>query len=196
MADAHPFTPDLMGDCEECPLPENHPTHVVTLPETPYAGTSGWSGSQTSRERAEDEDRGGVTSARQAATLAALGGMHRHGMTWKELAVHEDWHHGQASGALSGLHKTGHIARLAEERRDRCAVYVLPEFVGDRPTVEQGRAAADPDVVKREEFRVVRGDGTTSVEFRDRARADEVADHTSGHVQSRTVIETPWKDAG
>ena len=31
----HPFTPDLLGDCTECPLPEDHPTHVPAL--TPIA---------------------------------------------------------------------------------------------------------------------------------------------------------------
>src|SRR5689334_10992371 len=118
-----------MGDCSDCPLPKAHPVHAETLPETPYAGTSGWSGSQTSRERAETEDRGGVTSERQRRVLDLLS-CAVNGYTWREIAEVTGWHHGQASGALSALHKTGHIARLAEERRNRCAVYVLPEHVG------------------------------------------------------------------
>jgi hypothetical protein len=48
------------------------------------------------------------------------------------------WHHGQASGALSDLHKAGLIARLVE-RRNRCSVYVLPEHVGGRATAAHGR---------------------------------------------------------
>lgn len=194
MVDPHPFTPDLMGDCTECPLPESHPSHVVSLPETPYAGTSGWSGSQTSRERAEDEDRGGVTSERQRRVLALLGAADRTGMTWREVVEAEpSWHHGQASGALSTLHKTGHIARLTE-RRNRCSVYVLPEHVDERETAEQGRAAADPDVIRYEEFRVVRPDGSTSCDFGDRKRADDVLAHTGGRIQRSTVIRTPWED--
>jgi DNA-binding MarR family transcriptional regulator len=50
------------------------------------------------------------------------------GLTWRELSDRTGWHHGTASGALSVLHKEGLIARL-EERRDRCQIYVLPEFV-------------------------------------------------------------------
>lgn len=42
-----------------------------------------------------------------------------------------DLHHGQASSVLSVLHKEGRLARLTE-KRERCAVYVLPEYVGDR----------------------------------------------------------------
>lgn len=196
MVAPHTFEPDLMGDCEHCPLPEGHPTHgeAVTLPETPYAGTSGWSGSQTSRERAEDEDRGGVTTERQRVVLVLLNARGSLGATWRELAQVEGWHHGQASGALSTLHKTGHIARLATERRERCSVYVLPEFVGERETAEQGRAAADPTVIQYEEFRVVRPDDSVSCDFRDRARADEVLRHTGGRIQRSTVNRTPWED--
>jgi hypothetical protein len=125
-------------------------------PVLPYAGTSGWSGSGTSHDRADREDHDGTTSDRQARTLAALRNTVtsygqplgcRFGITWKELADLEDWHHGQASGVLSVLHKTGRIARLTE-RRNRCAVYVLPEYVQGRETAAHGgrrsyRADAD-----------------------------------------------------
>ena len=47
-------------------------------------------------------------------------------------------HHGSVSGALSNLHKSGKLARLAE-KRDRCKIYVLPEFVDGRETEKQGR---------------------------------------------------------
>jgi hypothetical protein len=56
-------------------------------------------------------------------------------MTWKELGDTHDWHHGQVSGVLSVLHKAGFIARLSETR-NRCAVYVSPEFVGLREVVD------------------------------------------------------------
>ena len=38
----------------------------------PYAGTSGWSGSRTSEERARQEDENGTTSWRQSETLGVL----------------------------------------------------------------------------------------------------------------------------
>jgi hypothetical protein len=101
-------------------------------PLLPYAGTSGWSGSDTSRERAEREDGDGTTSERQRAVMGLLHELGPWGATWKDVAHRFDWHHGQASGALSVLHKAGRIARLAEERRARCAVYVMPYYVGDR----------------------------------------------------------------
>lgn len=49
-----------------------------------------------------------------------------------------DEHHGTISGALSNLHQKGLVARL-KERRSRCQVYVVPEFVGDRETAPHGR---------------------------------------------------------
>lgn len=104
------------------------------MTEYPYAGTSGWSGSDTSRERAERDDMDGTTTARQRAVMALLSDRRWLGATYAEVGRTFGWHHGQASGVLSVLHKTGHVARLADVRRDRCAVYVLPEHVQDRAT--------------------------------------------------------------
>lgn len=104
---------------------------LFALPELPYAGTSGWSGSDTSRERAKRQDSDGTTAMRQGAIYSLLSQSRTAGMTWKEIAEQTGWHHGQVSGALSVLHKTGRIARLVE-RRDRCAVYVLWEWRNDR----------------------------------------------------------------
>lgn len=112
-------------------------------PVLPYAGTSGWSGSSTSEERALNEDASGVTARRQHDTIHALGGAAERGLTWRELAGFYGWHHGQASGSLSTLHKGGRIARLTE-KRDRCKVYVLHEYVNERPTEDHGRATPRP----------------------------------------------------
>lgn len=109
--------------------------------ELPYAGTSGWSGSATSRERALEADRSGVTGQRQKDVLAYLAGAGYYGATWPEIADVLDAHHGTASGALSVLHKTGHIARLTE-RRGRCKVYCLPVYVAGRATEPHGRRKA------------------------------------------------------
>ena len=116
------------------------------IPVLPYAGTSGWSGSDTSRERAEREDSDGTTTERQRLVLEYVGAGEHDGATVKELRTDFGWHHGQASGALSNLHKAGYLARLTE-RRERCAVYVLPEFVQDRETAPHGNNKPKPDLV-------------------------------------------------
>lgn len=123
--------------------PSPHDVPLFDLDQTgrpvlPYAGTSGWSGSATSKQRAARADRDGTTSVRQSSTIAALREAGYTGLTWAEVADRMGWHHGTASGALSVLHKEGLIARLAVSR-DRCRIYVLPEYVGDRPTEGHGR---------------------------------------------------------
>ena len=106
---------------------------LFSLPELPYAGTSGWSRSDTSAQRAIEADAKGVTGERQRRVLWFLAGCRTRGATWKELSEATGWHHGTASGALSVLHKTNRIARLTETR-NRCKVYVLPDWVSGRAT--------------------------------------------------------------
>lgn len=105
----------------------------MTDPITPYAGTSGWSGTDTSHDRAVEDDRDGSTTRRQRFVLWALSNAGSRGRTWRELADVTGMHHGQASGALTVLHKVGRVCRLTE-KRDRCRVYVLPEHVDGRET--------------------------------------------------------------
>ena len=106
------------------------------LPITPYNNTSGHSGSDTSRERAERDDKDGTTSNRQRNTLNELRYCNYRGITWRELAERYNMHHGQASGVLSVLHKANLIVRL-KEKRDKCAVYVLAEYVCGREVSER-----------------------------------------------------------
>lgn len=114
-------------------------------PTLPYAGTEGWSGSDTSRERAYRDATDGTASQRQRDTLDYLSRAEAYGATWSEVATALNLHHGQASGSLSALHMAGRIARLTE-RRERSQIYVLPQHVGDRDTVphksNQARVAA------------------------------------------------------
>lgn len=119
----------LTGGCAWCENP---------LPALPYAGTSGWSGSSTSKARAVTADRDGTTSERQATVIRYLAAMGSSGVTVAELRQYTGWHHGQASGVLSVLHKESVIARLSESRQ-RCKVYVLPENVNGRDTEPHGR---------------------------------------------------------
>ena len=106
--------------------------------DLPYAGTSGWSGSDTSRTRAVTADASGQTRERQHKVLALLAEVEDRGLTWAELGDKLGAHHGTASGVLSVLHKAGRIDRLTE-RRDRCKVYVLPEFTAGREIEVHGR---------------------------------------------------------
>lgn len=121
----------------------------ITIGALPYNGTSGWSGSDTSLARAIDDDTSGRTSERQQATLGSLAQAGDLGLTYRELGEIHGWHHGQSSGALSVLHKTGRVARLTE-RRNRCKVYVLPEHVNDRHTEPHGGSMNPRDGNPRE----------------------------------------------
>ena len=105
----------------------------ITEPVRPYADTSGWSGSSTSRERAERQDGDGTTSKRQQDVLNELARLCHRGATWNELGDLLSLHHGAISGVLSTLHKQGYICRLTE-RRSRSQIYVLPKYVNSRET--------------------------------------------------------------
>lgn len=102
------------------------------MTELPYAGTTGWSGSDTSKERAVEEAGDGTAGFRQRAVLSLIQACGTHGLTVVDVRNRLDFHHGQASAALTALHKGGRILRL-EERRDRCQVYVHPDHQAARP---------------------------------------------------------------
>ena len=116
----------------------------LAFPEVPYNGTSGWSGSDSSEERARVQDSDGTTGKRQIAALTYLASRGRHGATWKELAESLGLHHGSASGVLSVLHLTERVARL-KETRNRCKVYVLPEFVDSRKVENRQKKKSCPN---------------------------------------------------
>lgn len=94
-------------------------------------GTSGHSGSATSRRRAEREDRSGITGwrARQVYTMATQHG--RAGITDADVQFALGIGHGASSGALTRLHRAGLVSRLTLERNGM-QVYVLPEYVEGR----------------------------------------------------------------
>lgn len=107
-------------------------TTVQQTPALSYGGpNSGYSGTATSRERALRDDRSGATGQRQRAILDTLAMEGYRGITVKEMRQRPQFHHGNASGALSNLHRKGLIVRLTETRGG-CVVYCLPEFAGQR----------------------------------------------------------------
>lgn len=116
----------------------------------PYAGGSGWSGSDTSHAREIREDRDGTTAGRQAHTLAVADSAGRRGITVGYLRYLTGWHHGQASGVLSCLHKAGRLERLADTDAGM-ALYVLPECVDGRKTRAHGRAPSAEVIALRAE---------------------------------------------
>ena len=118
-------------------------SELLNQPELPYNGTSGHSGSDTSKQRALSADRSGKTALRQAQALNLLFQRDMLGLTWKELSQITGLHHGTASGVLSVLHKTGRIARL-KESRDGCKVYVDVSCIEGRVVEKQGRKKCCP----------------------------------------------------
>jgi len=108
----------------------------LQLPLTPYAGTSGWRGSEASRDRVIQDDANGSTSLKQRISLHRVRTQGARGLTWKELGEIENWHAGQSSGVLSVLHKEGFIYRL-KEKRNRCSIYVTEEYINNRATSER-----------------------------------------------------------
>ena len=107
----------------------------------PFKGTSGWAGSKASQDRQMMLDETGETGKRQSMVLSELQDAGTHGATWRDIALALELHHGQASAALSVLHREGLIARL-EERRNKCSIYVLPEFVAGRQTADAMKTQA------------------------------------------------------
>jgi hypothetical protein len=103
----------------------------------PYGGTSGWSGSEASRDRAIIADKNGITGLNQRLTYNAVQHQGLRGLTWFELAEMQNWHHGTASATLSVLNKAGLLIRL-KDCRYKSSVYVTPEYVHGRE-IAKGR---------------------------------------------------------
>lgn len=108
-----------------------HFVDELLVPVLPYAGTAGWSGSTTSRDRESQDREKGNTLHRQQGVLNILARRGACGAIWGEIGDEMGLHHGAASGVLSVLHKTGHVVRLTE-RRNKCQVYVLPQHADGR----------------------------------------------------------------
>lgn len=113
----------------------------------PYAGTEGYSGSDTSRQRAMREATEGIASKRQRYVLILAAQAGEKGVTVADLRD-AAMHHGRVSGTLSVLHKEGRLVRLSETR-ERCKVYVLPQYANERATEAHGRRQrqASPEVM-------------------------------------------------
>lgn len=119
---------------------------VLPYPDEDGTMTGGWSGSETSHERAKSEARSGTLQQRQQEVLNMVARKRFAGATWREVSSTLGLHHGQASGALSNLHKGGRVVRLTQ-KRGKCAVYVYPDYVEGRESAPYGRRKpASPEV--------------------------------------------------
>lgn len=105
-------------------------TPTTEFPHLPYAGTSGHSGTDTSEAATRERDANGLTAEAQQTAITMARRARYRGVTVVDLRA-TGLHHGRASGALSVLHQRGLLTRLTD-KRDRCKIYVLPEYVGNR----------------------------------------------------------------
>ena len=99
----------------------------MTNTYVPYNGTAGWSGTETSQDRALYNLRTGKEYNNQQKALALLKDARVNGLTWKELSEHTGMHHGTASGVLSVLHKSYAILR-GTRVRNGCKIYYSIEY--------------------------------------------------------------------
>lgn len=93
----------------------------------PAGHGSGHAGNATSRERQLREDATGLTATRQAKALEAVELAARRGITVAELEEYLGIGHGQASSALSHLHRAGRIKRITARRKSQ-EIYVAEEY--------------------------------------------------------------------
>lgn len=122
--------------------PLNAGITAVHPPSLPYAGSSGWSGSEASRERAEERDSDGRTTRLQSEVERYVSRLGVPGATIAEAReAFPEHHHGSLSGTLTALHKDGRLLRLTE-KRGKCSVYINPRFL-------LGREAVPPKTLKR-----------------------------------------------
>ena len=91
-------------------------------------GSGGWSGADTSRDRAEHERDSGELSHRLKVIQDALDAAGARGLIWQELADLTGWHHGRVSSALTNLHKQRKAFTL-KTRRNNCHPYVAAKWM-------------------------------------------------------------------
>jgi hypothetical protein len=88
----------------------------------PYNNTAGYVNQPASVERAATEATTGAATKRAQDILKLLSN-HDEGLTYQQVCELMNLHHGQASGALSILHKSGLVFML-KEKRNKCHPYV------------------------------------------------------------------------
>jgi hypothetical protein len=148
-----------------------------------YAGTTGHSGTDTSRAQADDLPKHG-----RARVLRSAANLGYQGVTIVDLrSWFDDMHHGTLSSALTNLHRDGRLARLVE-KRDRCHIYVLPEYVTGRPTEPWGAGLCPNSTTS-----TTSGHGRRATTWAGRKAKPEVAGkHPSPSSNTSTRCAQPW----
>lgn len=101
-------------------------------PSLVYNGTSGWQGTDTSRERAHTEDTNGKTAKMQSLVLLAIYEAGEYGITVRECYTAMGiTNPNRVAPSFTNLHKAGRIERLTQQR-GRHRVYVALEHVNGR----------------------------------------------------------------
>jgi hypothetical protein len=152
-----------MNDTPEFKQTANEPD--LFHPILSYAGSSGWSGTETSAARAAQRDSDGTTLTLQRAILAKCFEAAEEGVTVAEMrSAFERSHHGSVSSTLTALHKSGRVVRLTEVR-GRCKVYVAPEHQRDRDSEPYVPQASKSETLKAIAALHSREDQTPSQSF-------------------------------
>lgn len=115
---------------------------MITNDEGGYPNGIGHSGSETS-EAAQSKVKG----KRAEQVYAAVAYRQHFGFTCKELEKALNIGHGAASGALTRLHRAGHLVRL-KQTRDGQELYVVEAFSGGRE-----KSPYMPNVAYREGYK-------------------------------------------
>jgi hypothetical protein len=92
-----------------------------------YNGTGGYVERPASKQRATREAKDGTLSRRAQSISQLLLDAGKDGLTWKQVGERLRLHHGQASGALSNMHKAG-VVFMLRQQRDRCHPYVHADY--------------------------------------------------------------------
>ena len=114
-----------------------------------YNGTAGAVNQPASQQRAKREASNGAATERARLILNVLAEL-PDGATWKQLGSVLMLHHGQVSGALSNLHKSGHVFML-HKQKDRCHLYVHAKFRVNYTTDERIDEPAQTKAGKRKD---------------------------------------------
>lgn len=112
--------------------------------------TTGHVARDTSIERAVEESRDGTAADRSLQILGLLR-TNPLGLTWKQVADRLGLHHGQASGALSNLHKTGRVFML-RTKRGKAHPYCHAHFRDAHPEAERFDTPAQTHAGKTREL--------------------------------------------
>lgn len=113
-------------------------SHTPTLP---YGGTEGHAKHPSSANRL------GVSGKVQPGVLQRATAMGVHGVTSREVQTALGRGHGTVSGALSALHRSGHLAMLQNQRGGQ-HVYVIPVMVAGRETRQPRSNAAHDEIMR------------------------------------------------